>query len=247
MTLSGWWLLAVLAQPRAVAGEGAVETQPAAEVREHAGKGEVVIGRYRLKRQKTGGYRADTEVFVAHVAEDGGVRFEDPVKLPGWAVWPIVAVVRAVGEATAPGGDSPGDLNKGRQDIPMVGANDEELHGSVHHAEKMDFLDKTARFRAGLRNGREQGALVRWQRRVEAIAADRRVPASRRRQTLFQLWVECEDTPAGEQARQAVEAAIRRSLPAGRPDGYGADELRRLDKTLPAGQRFDPYHSNVSR
>jgi hypothetical protein len=201
----------------------------------------VVIGRYRLKRQKSGGYRADTEVFVAHVAEDGGVRFEDPVKLPGWAVGPIVAVVTAVGRATAPGGDSPGDLKKIGQNGAMVGANDEELHGSVHHAEKMDFLDKTARFRAGLRSGREQGALVRWQRRVDAIAADRRVPASRRRQTLFQLWVECEDTPAGAQARQAVEAAIRRSLPAGRPDGYGADELQRLNKSLPPGQRFNPY------
>ena len=52
----------------------------------------------------------------------------------------------------------------------MVGANDEELHDSAHHAEKMDFLEKTARFRAELRKGRDQVALVRWQRRVDAIA-----------------------------------------------------------------------------
>ena len=49
------------------------------------------------------------------------------------------------------------------------------------------------------------------------------MPASRRRQTLFQLWLECEDSPDGVLARQAVEAAIRQRLPAGRPDGYGAE------------------------
>ena len=217
MTLVGWWLLAVLAQPAAPAP--AVEGAAPVELRQQAGKGEVVIGRYRLKREKTGGYRADTEVFVAHVAADGGVRFDDPLKLPGWAVWPIVAVVTSIGKATGPGGDSPGDLKKNSQNCPMVGANDEELHDSAHHAEKMDFLEKTARFRAELRQGRDQVALVRWQRRVDAIAGDRRVPASRRRQTLFQLWLECEDSPDGILARQAVEAAIRQRLPAGRPDG----------------------------
>jgi hypothetical protein len=228
MMLVGWCVIAVLAQA------------PATELRDRAGKGEVVIGRYRLKPQKDGGYRADTPVFVARVAADGGVRFDDPVKLPGWAVWPIVAVVTAVGKATGPGGDSPGDLNKMSQNGPMIGANDEELHDSAHHAEKMDFLEKTARFRSDLRQGRDQVALVRWQRRVDAIAADRRVPAARRRQTLYQLWLECEDSPAGTLARQAVEAAIRQHLPAGR-DGYVPEELGRLNRGLPAGQRFDPY------
>jgi hypothetical protein len=67
------------------------------------------------------------------------------------------------------------------------------------------------------------------------------VPAARRRQTLFQLWLECEDSPGGAQARQAVEAAIRQHLPAGRPEAYGAEELGRLNRSLPAGQRFEPY------
>jgi hypothetical protein len=225
-------LLMVLAQADA----------PAAELRQQVGKDEVVIGRYRLKRQKSGGYRTDTEVFVAHVAEDGGVRFADPWKLPGWAVGPIVTAVTSVAKKTAPGGDSPGDLKKMGQSRAMIGANDEELHGSVHHAEKMDFLEQTARFRAELRRAREQGALVRWQRRVDAIAADAWVAPARRRQTLFQLWLECEDSPAGAQARDAVEAAIRQHLPAG-PKGYGPDELGRLNRGLPAGQRFDPYRA----
>jgi hypothetical protein len=162
-------------------------------------------------------------------------------RLPGWAVWPIVAAVTAVGAATGPGGDRPGDLAKGRKGVPMVGANDEELHNSPHHAEKMDFLEKTARFRAELRTGHDQAALMRWQRQVQAIAGDRRVPASRRRQTLFQLWLECEESEGGTLGRQAVEAAIRQHLPTGRPEAYSADELRRLNGGRAGDQRFDPY------
>ena len=73
MVPTGWWLIAVLAQPAAVrAPTAAVESAGPSEVRTQVGKDEVVIGRYKLRRQKGGGYRADTEVFVAKVAEAPG-------------------------------------------------------------------------------------------------------------------------------------------------------------------------------
>jgi hypothetical protein len=83
-----------------------------------------------------------------------------------------------------------------------------------------------------------------------------------RREALFRRWDECEEGPAvalpgfadaqsselddlrrtaGEQARETIERFIRRQLPAGSPQAYSDDELRRLNAGRRSRARFAPY------
>ncbi len=102
---------------------------------------------------------------------------------------------------------------------------------------------------------------------LEALWADARTPASERRTRLFERWDECEEgegasevvqpstavelpdalrQQAGERARAAIEAFIRKRLPAGSGDAYGAEELAALDGRRKSKRRFDPYGTRAA-
>jgi hypothetical protein len=219
----------------------AAPARPSAEadVRAGAGPDQVVIGRYRLRQQKSGDYLCETEAFVARVREDGRVDFSERPRLPGPATWPIVAAVRAVGAATA--GKNLGSAVTDEARNPALTVGNDDLQRDRHHAQKMAFLADTARFREGLRRSHDRAALVAWQRNLDALAGNRRLPAGERRQALFELWLECEDSPGGADARAAVEEAIRKHFPPRSPDAYTPAELQRLNTRTTPELRFHPY------
>jgi hypothetical protein len=82
------------------------------------------------------------------------------------------------------------------------------------------------------------GALVA--RAVEEALAERR-------QLLFELWDECDNTNSGREARASILAFIRRRLPLGGADAYSPDELERLNGRRTTAEPFDPYGVVPSR
>lgn len=85
---------------------------------------------------------------------------------------------------------------------------------------------------------------------------------AQRRQRLFDRWDECEEglplrmpgfegadsseldqmrRDGGEQARETIMRFIRRQLPKGSPQAYGAEELRRLNASRRSRSKFAPY------
>ena len=219
----------------------AAQPAQAADLRAGVGPDQVKIGRYRLQQHKDGHYVVETESFVARIAEDGSVSFRDVPRLPGPLTAPIVAASQIVGAATTGGWKATRKVAEAVATNPTLTVSEEDVRKDTHHAHKMTFLAETAPFREGLRRTRDRAALVGWGRRVNAIAGDRRVPAEQRRQTLFQLWLECEDSEAGDRARQAIEAAVRQHLPIGSRDAFTVKELQRLNAGRAPGARFQPY------
>ena len=68
---------------------------------------------------------------------------------------------------------------------------------------------------------------------------------------LFQLWDECEeprneldDRPeakAGQRVRGHIIRFVRERLPAGSPEAFGLEELRRLNASRSSTKSFAPY------
>lgn len=86
--------------------------------------------------------------------------------------------------------------------------------------------------------------------------------AAERRAMLFERWDECEEgisvglpgfdsgasselddvrSAAGQKARETIERFVRRQLPAGSPDAFTAEELRRFNAKRHSQARFAPY------
>jgi hypothetical protein len=210
---------------------------PAAIDRAHVG--EIAVGRYWLQPAGDGGYQTETEVFVARVGADGSVTFTDKGKLPGQVVVPVLAaanVLKALGHA---GGGVREGLKRTATSSALAFSEDDLRH-DVHAAQKMSFLEATATWREGLRQANEARALVSFRRRIEAAAGDRTRTLEQRRRVLFDLWLECDDSPRGAPARAVIEAVIRERLPAGTPAAYTQAELTGLQRLTPK-LRFDPY------
>jgi hypothetical protein len=208
-------------------------------------RNEVTIGRYRLQRLTGGAYEATTEVFTARIAADGAVTFKDRLRLPGQAVWPVLLAAEALRTATGGRDDEPAPAGQPilRPSIkrPTLVVSDEDLRRDPHHAAKMTFLETTGAFREGLRLNNERSALAAFGRHVQAVASDRARPPAQRRGDLFELWLDCDESPRGAPARALVESIAGRSFPAGGPQGYSAAELTRLNARAPQGLRFNPY------
>src|SRR5688500_2396351 len=81
--------LALLAAPGSEGASTAGADLPGKPGRDNQ---EVIIGGYRLKPKASGGYRVETDTFIAWIAADGAVNFENPPRLPGPAVLPAVIV-----------------------------------------------------------------------------------------------------------------------------------------------------------
>jgi len=124
-------------------------------------------------------------------------------------------------------------------------------HGSDPYAsKKLAFLDSTRaeRVQIGMKHRSEQLAKAAEIMRgnLEQVWRSVGEPAARR-QALFELWDEVEETgteemmAAGIQARSLVIGWIRARLPAGTPDAYTTDELARLNARRSSAATFAPY------
>jgi hypothetical protein len=238
-----WTLLLILSAPgRPTPSSSPAQADVPAQPRPARSDGdEVLLGRYRLKPKKAGGYRSDTDQFIAHVAPDGAVSFEERPRLPGPAVLPALIIGELMEGHSGTTPRDPIDAAKRQVLRPNLILSEDDLRNDPRHGPKMDFLHVTAHFREGLQRGNDRSGLRFLRKRVDQVASDRRLPAAQRRQQLFALWDECEDPPRGTPARAVIEDAARRHFPAGTPDGYSAAELAALNKQAGPGRRFDPY------
>jgi hypothetical protein len=225
--------------------------------------------KYQLRPNGSGGYRWQGPGFVAKVDAAGAVQFEDERPLPAQTTVPVRALAQAVKDAnggggtSAPGGVGPrgpgtggppggGFLNAlGRNALKMITnptlvVSDEELRRDPHHAAKMDFVEGTAKFRERLRLASDRknatGALGQLRRTVQAIAADQARPVADRHRLVFELWDECEDSPAGSSARQTVEEEAGRQFAAGSPSAFSSAELATFNTGQTTAQ-FSPYRA----
>jgi hypothetical protein len=112
-------------------------------------------------------------------------------------------------------------------------------------ANKRRIFDETHELRAGMaavaREHATRNSLRHLEERLAALWNDSRRPAPTRRRLLFELWDECDETPAGRHARATIEAFIRR-----RGIRYSADELAELDRRRTSRQRFAPPGSSAA-
>ncbi len=124
-------------------------------------------------------------------------------------------------------------------------------HGNDPYAsKKLAFLDSTRdeRVQIGVKHRREQLAKASEIMRGNLEQVWRRIldPAARR-QALFELWDEIEETgsaemiAAGIQARNLVIGWIRARLPQSSAEAYGVDEIARLNAKRTSKATFAPY------
>ncbi len=141
-----WLLLAVLA---ADPGPGAVS---AGEVKIPEDGQTVTVGRYELQPEPGGGFRSETEVFVARIAPDGSVTFDKKFRIPGPLVWPVMMAAQVLRDATSNKG-GPEDLHGlalpiYKPQVPMVTLGNDDVQTDSRHTHKMAFLEATATLRA---------------------------------------------------------------------------------------------------
>jgi hypothetical protein len=86
-------------------------------------------------------------------------------------------------------------------------------------------------------------ALLSW------VWHDGQYSLAERRELIFRIWDEAAEPDdrelgaAGAAARRVIAGFVRHELPAGSADGYGDEELRRLNARRPGMVPFDPYHA----
>jgi hypothetical protein len=182
----------------------------------------------RLRHRRDGSYAYDGLGFEATIGPDGTVVFaERHARLQGPGIDEVTGELHLL--------RVPFDLNdevmRARGDDPYA-------------AERAWFLRETE----ALRDRMQDGALVREAGAVAGMLEPRldRVwssggPGEARRRQLFELWDDCADDAVGAVARRAIEAFIRRCLPAGSADAYPAAEVAALNARRVTGTPFAPY------
>jgi hypothetical protein len=131
-------------------------------------------------------------------------------------------------------------------------------HGQdPYRQEKARALDATReqRLAAAVRElgDRQREALVRLPATLRQVWSDHTKSPQQRRETIFQLWDECDeprseddDSAAGAlRARSVIAAFIRAELGAGTDRAYQAEELALLNSRRQSRQRFDPYDTGA--
>jgi hypothetical protein len=112
------------------------------------------------------------------------------------------------------------------------------------------LLDETRDLRSELMR---QDSLTRSFAALPALLSwvwhDRQYSLAERRELIFRIWDEAAEPDdrelgaAGAEARRMIAAFVRRELPARSPDGYGDEELRRLNTRRPGLVPFAPYQA----
>jgi hypothetical protein len=125
-------------------------------------------------------------------------------------------------------------------------------------------LGESARVLAALAEAAEttERRLAELDGELAALWTDTSKPASERRRLLFVRWDECEEGDgsteplrlttaveapdalrgqAGDRARATIEAFVRKHVPTGSGDAFGAEELAAFNGRRKSTRRFDPY------
>lgn len=201
---------------------------------------------FRTRRNGKQVFRDETGRFTATLGADGRVKFKD---MP-------VAISRDPMTGAPKGLGMPG-LAEG-----LRAASGTELY----QQEKKRLLEETFELRLQLAIG---FARDKVDRRLKSLYRelmqqwqDDGESEVERRKALFRRWDECEEglpvtlpgfagaasselddlrRNAGDQARETIEGFIRRHLPAGSPQAYTEEELRRLNASRQSRARFAPY------
>jgi hypothetical protein len=201
---------------------------------------------FEARRNGTRVFRDPTGRFTATLGADGRVKFRD-----------MPVAVRRDPMTGAPQGLAMPGLAEG-----LRVASGQELYNE----DKKRLLEQTFELRLRLaiafaqdKIDRRLGALYR-----ELLEAwkDTTHSEAERRALLFRRWDDCEEglaislpgfaeahssvlddlrRSAGASARETIERFVRRQLPAGSPQAYTDDELRRLNASRRSRARFDPY------
>lgn len=201
---------------------------------------------FRTRRNGTQVFRDPTGRFTATLQADGRLKFRDmPVAI---SRDPITGAPKGVGMA---------GLAEG-----LRAASGQELY----HEDKKRLLEQTFELRlqiaiAFARDGIER-RLQSLYRELLADWGDTSTSEAERREALFRRWDECEEglpvslpgfgqaqgseiddlrRSAGTEARETIERFVRRQLPAGSPQAFTAEELRRLNASRRSRDRFAPY------
>jgi hypothetical protein len=121
--------------------------------------------------------------------------------------------------------------------------------GDPYASRKLGLIDSTRDervARGGLyRQEVLDSSLELVQRTLKQLWATERDP-SRRKQALFELWDECDESDdsrgeAGQRARAMILGWIRTHLPQGAAGGYSPEEIARLHAKRSSKQAFTPY------
>jgi len=131
-----------------------------------------------------------------------------------------------------------------------------KAHGQdPYRAQKLRALDATReqRLAATVRDvaSQEREALLALPATLRHVWQDRAESPRRRREKIFLLWDECDESRseddenegAGARARRLITAFIRNELGAGTDRAYPAEELASLNAQRQSKERFDPYGS----
>jgi hypothetical protein len=122
-----------------------------------------------------------------------------------------------------------------------------------YRAQRMKMLDETREQRMTLavrdRTARREGELAALPTELRNIWKDGARSAKERRQLIFQLWDECQESAEGEaegaaagaRARRGIVLFIREHLAEGSLEAYPKEELATLNLARQSRQRFDPY------
>jgi hypothetical protein len=122
-----------------------------------------------------------------------------------------------------------------------------------YRAQRMKMLDETREQRMTLavrdRTARREAELAALPTELRNIWKDGARSAKERRQLIFQLWDECQESAEGEaegaaagaRARRGIVLFIREHLAEGSLEAYPKEELATLNLARQSRQRFDPY------
>ncbi len=199
-----------------------------------------------LVANKDGTYTKDDVAYVATIAADGTVKFDDKPNLRVRLALPRLKDLKRL-LAEGDGVDLP--IITGSFDVTDAVM---RLAGQdPYQAKKLAFLDRTRDERVEIGRKHRAEQLEHAEAYVLANADELWTRAEfsieDKRALLFELWDECAETgsdelvDAGDRARAALLRFIAVHLPAGSADAYTADEVKRLDRKRHSRAHFAPY------
>ena len=188
-----------------------------------------------------GGYKVDDTVFEGRIERDGSVSMQDKANVQHqFKSWKHVKqVLRAAGP-----------LGLLRLDFDITDAMMRKKKMDPYASRKLAFLDETRDARVELGKEYRKEVLARTaqivRQNLEATWQSISDPAQRK-QALFELWDEVDETgdeelvEAGKSARVAIIGFIRARLPSGHSDAFSSTDLARLNAKRRSKATFAPY------
>jgi hypothetical protein len=203
--------------PPGALGDGPVRAPPPPV----PGKGEGPLGPM-FKPDRDGGFKAKRPGFNVRVNRDGTVVLKDRGSFAPWAGrfdWSD-ALMRSIG-------------------------------ADPYIAEKRRVLEETFEARSEMaredRSDRLREAVVKMPGYLQKIWNHPGLPVLEKRRVFFLLWDEVLEegdeqmVATGRAVRASIYGFIRRTIPAGGPNGYTRDELAALNERRTSKARFEPY------